>query len=173
MQSRNAIRQRFPSSVEVLDSSSIGGSGIWSNGNSIEIGSRSLLKNGENGAVRVVFATFNQLDQLLEPATSSRYGTANGTAGTDSTCFSPLYFPTKTPNYVRPSITCIVFLRLSPVRQFEGDLCIPWQTRSPRRAPRARFGDIQASAHHQRLFTRVRLLGLPLKRVVKRRLQGR
>lgn len=95
MQSRNAIRQRFPSSVEVLDSSSIGGSGIWSNGNSIEIGSRSLLKNGENGAVRVVFATFNQLDQLLEPATSSRYGTANGTAGTDSTCFSPSLFSDK------------------------------------------------------------------------------
>ena len=66
MQSRNAIRQRFPSSVESLDSSS-----LWSNGDSIEVTSRALLKNGENGAVRVVFATYNQLDQLLGPKVAS------------------------------------------------------------------------------------------------------
>ena len=72
MQSRNAIRQRFPSSVESLDSSS-----LWSNGDSIEVTSRALLKNGENGAVRVVFATYNQLDQLLGPRVASSRMSAN------------------------------------------------------------------------------------------------
>ena len=72
MQSRNAIRQRFPSSVESLDSSS-----LWSNGDSIEVTSRALLKNGENGAVRVVFATYNQLDQLLGPRVTSSRMSAN------------------------------------------------------------------------------------------------
>ncbi len=67
MQSRNAVAQRFPS-VESLDS--------WAHdhGDSIEVSAEALHRsirggsNGNNGgAVRVVFAAYNQLDRLLEP----------------------------------------------------------------------------------------------------------
>lgn len=59
MQSRNTMRQRFPS-VESIES--------WNDhGDAIELASSALLQNGENGAVRVIFSTFNQLDQLLTP----------------------------------------------------------------------------------------------------------
>ncbi|TRY70742.1 hypothetical protein TCAL_12812 [Tigriopus californicus] len=59
MQSRNTMRQRFPS-VESIES--------WNDhGDSIELASSALLQNGDNGAVRVIFSTFNQLDQLLIP----------------------------------------------------------------------------------------------------------
>ncbi len=89
MQSRNAVRQRFPSSVESLDSSS-----LWANGDSIEISSRALLKNGENGAVRVVFATYNHLDQLLEPASpaSSHHSYSRSHSNSTSQSAPPRFF---------------------------------------------------------------------------------
>ena len=60
MQSRNVHRQRFPS-VESIES--------WNDhGDSIELEAESLLQNGDNGAVRVVFATYNELENILYPA---------------------------------------------------------------------------------------------------------
>ena len=59
MQSRNAHRQIFPS-VETIES--------WnSSGDSIILSPEAILQNGNNGAVRVIFTAFNQLDQLLVP----------------------------------------------------------------------------------------------------------
>jgi len=59
MQSRNAHRQIFPS-VETIES--------WtSSGDSIMLSPEAILQNGNNGAVRVIFTAFNQLDQLLMP----------------------------------------------------------------------------------------------------------
>eukprot|EP00095_Tigriopus_kingsejongensis_P003806 maker-scaffold465_size163580-snap-gene-0.18 protein:Tk03806 transcript:maker-scaffold465_size163580-snap-gene-0.18-mRNA-1 annotation:"latrophilin cirl" len=65
MQSRNTLRQRFPS-VESIES--------WNDhGDFIELASSALLQNGDNGAVRVIFSTFNQLDQLLTPRNGSLF----------------------------------------------------------------------------------------------------
>ena len=59
MQSRNVHRQRFPS-VESIET--------WNDlGDSIELEAESLLQNGDNGAVRAVFATYNQLENILQP----------------------------------------------------------------------------------------------------------
>ena len=59
MQSRNAYRQVFPS-VETIES--------WnSSGDQIVLSPEAILQNGNNGAVRVIFTAFNQLDQLLIP----------------------------------------------------------------------------------------------------------
>lgn len=65
MQSRNAHRQVFPS-VETIES--------WpsSIGDSIELSPQAILQNGNNGAIRVIFTAFNQLDQLLIPV-KARY----------------------------------------------------------------------------------------------------
>lgn len=86
MQSRNSHPQRFPS-VESIQS--------WDDhGDYIQLSSQALLKNGkvilagsqnrkrqklsssssplgDNGAVRVIFTTYNQLDQLLKPRNDS------------------------------------------------------------------------------------------------------
>jgi hypothetical protein len=63
MQSRNAHRQIFPS-VETIES--------WaSSGDSIELSPEAILQNGNNGAVRVIFTAFNQLNQLLIPVKSN------------------------------------------------------------------------------------------------------
>merc|ERR550539_2000701 len=60
MQARNTQSQRFPS-VENVE--------MWDNQeDSIELGSQSLLDNSENGAVRIIFATYSEFDQLLIPA---------------------------------------------------------------------------------------------------------
>ena len=60
MQSRNTHRQRFPSVEENISTS-------WtSTGDSVELASQALLANGDNGAVRVVFAAYHQLNRLLE-----------------------------------------------------------------------------------------------------------
>ena len=60
MQARNTQSQRFPS-VENLE--------MWDNQeDSIELASSSLLRNSENGAVRIIFATYNEFDQLLVPS---------------------------------------------------------------------------------------------------------
>ena len=59
MQARNTQSQRFPT-VENLE--------MWDNQeDSIELASSSLLRNSENGAVRIIFATYNEFDQLLVP----------------------------------------------------------------------------------------------------------
>ena len=60
MQARNTHRQRFPS-WDV-------GSSWKSTGDSIELASRALLANGDNGAVRVVFVAYHQLNKLLSMA---------------------------------------------------------------------------------------------------------
>ena len=61
MQARNTQSQRFPTSVEHLET--------WDNQeDSIELASSSLLDNSENGAVRIIFATYNEFDQLLVPS---------------------------------------------------------------------------------------------------------
>ena len=60
MQSRNAYRQVFPS-VEIETES-------WnSSGDLIVLSPEAILQNGNNGAVRVIFTAFTQLDQLLIP----------------------------------------------------------------------------------------------------------
>ena len=60
MQARNTQSQRFPT-VENLE--------MWDNQeDSIELTSQSLLDNSENGAVRIIFATYNEFDQLLIPS---------------------------------------------------------------------------------------------------------
>ena len=60
MQARNTQSQRFPS-VENVE--------MWDNQeDSIELGSQSLLDNSQNGAVRIIFATYSEFDQLLIPA---------------------------------------------------------------------------------------------------------
>ena len=60
MQARNTQSQRFPT-VENLE--------MWDNQeDSIELASSSLLRNSENGAVRIIFATYNEFDQLLVPS---------------------------------------------------------------------------------------------------------
>jgi hypothetical protein len=41
-------------------------------GDSIEIEAESLLQNGDNGAVRAVFATYNQLEAILQPSAQSK-----------------------------------------------------------------------------------------------------
>ena len=67
MQSRNAHRQIFPS-VERIES--------WNgSGDEIILTPEAVLQNGNNGAVRVIFTAFNQLDQLLIPlkTTSGRF----------------------------------------------------------------------------------------------------
>ena len=59
MQARNTLSQRFPS-VENLE--------MWDNQqDSIELSSRTLLDNSQNGAVRIIFATYNEFDELLVP----------------------------------------------------------------------------------------------------------
>ena len=63
MQARNTHRQRFPS-WDI-------GSSWKSTGDSIELASRALLANGENGAVRVVFVAYHQINKLLSMAFSS------------------------------------------------------------------------------------------------------
>ena len=63
MQSRNAHKQIFPS-VETIDT--------WTrSGDSIELSPEAILQNGYNGAVRVIFTAFNELDQLLMPVKSN------------------------------------------------------------------------------------------------------
>ncbi len=63
MQSRNAHRQTFPS-VETIES--------WtSSGDFIELSPEAILQNGNNGAVRVIFTAFNELDQILLPIKSN------------------------------------------------------------------------------------------------------
>ena len=63
MQSRNAHRQIFPYS-ETIES--------WnSSGDSIILSPEAIRQNGNNGAVRVIFTAFNQLDQLLIPIKTS------------------------------------------------------------------------------------------------------
>merc|ERR1719411_898327 len=60
MQARNTQSQKFPT-VENLE--------MWDNQeDSIELASQSLLDNSENGAVRIIFATYNEFDQLLIPS---------------------------------------------------------------------------------------------------------
>ena len=60
MQTRNTRDQRFPT-VENLE--------MWDNQeDSIVLASQSLLDNSENGAVRIIFATYNEFDQLLIPS---------------------------------------------------------------------------------------------------------
>ena len=63
MQSRNTHRQRFPSVEE-----NIAGSSWKSTGDGIELASQALLANGDNGAVRVVFVAYHQLNELLSMA---------------------------------------------------------------------------------------------------------
>ena len=59
MQARNAHKQIFPS-IETTDS--------WTSfGDTIELSPEAIIQNGNNGAVRVIFTAFNQLDQLLIP----------------------------------------------------------------------------------------------------------
>lgn len=63
MQARNTHRQRFPSFEEDITGSS------WkSTGDTIELASQALLANGDNGAVRVVFVAYHQLNKLLSMA---------------------------------------------------------------------------------------------------------
>ena len=65
MQSRNAHRQVFPS-VETIES--------WqSSGDLIILSPESILQNGNNGAVRVIFTAYNQLDQILIPIKNSNH----------------------------------------------------------------------------------------------------
>ena len=60
MQARHTQSQRFPT-VENLEK--------WNNQeDSIELASTSLLDNSENGAVRIIFAAYNEFDQLLVPS---------------------------------------------------------------------------------------------------------
>ena len=60
MQARNTRSQRFPS-VENLE--------MWDDQeDSIELASSSLLRHSENGAVRIIFAAYNEFDQLLVPS---------------------------------------------------------------------------------------------------------
>lgn len=59
MQARNTVSQRFPT-VENLE--------MWdSQQDSILLSSRALRENSENGAVRIIFATYNEFDELLVP----------------------------------------------------------------------------------------------------------
>ena len=63
MQARNTKSQKFPT-VENLE--------MWDNQeDSIELASSSLQDNSENGAVRIIFATYNEFDQLLVPVQRS------------------------------------------------------------------------------------------------------
>lgn len=60
MQARNTQSQKFPT-VENLE--------MWDNQeDSIELTSNALQENSENGAVRIIFATYNEFDQLLVPS---------------------------------------------------------------------------------------------------------
>merc|ERR1719422_1550272 len=60
MQARSTGTQRFPS-VENLE--------MWDGQeDEIELSSSSLLRNSENGAVRIIFASYNEFDQLLLPS---------------------------------------------------------------------------------------------------------
>ena len=60
MQARNTQSQKFPT-VENLE--------MWDNQeDSIELTSTALQENSENGAVRIIFATYNEFDQLLVPS---------------------------------------------------------------------------------------------------------
>ena len=63
MQSRNTHRQSFPSFEE-----DIAGASWTSTGDKIELASQALLANGDNGAVRVVFVAYHQLNKLLSMA---------------------------------------------------------------------------------------------------------
>ncbi len=67
MQAHNAAHQRFPSgeaTIEPWGNGEEDGSG----GDSIELAMRSLLSAGaSDGAVRIVFTAFHQLDRLLSP----------------------------------------------------------------------------------------------------------
>ena len=57
MQSRNTNSQKFPT-VENLE--------MWDNNeDSIELSSEALLQNSDNGAVRVIFTTYNEFEKLL------------------------------------------------------------------------------------------------------------
>merc|ERR1719333_1401001 len=60
MQARSTGTQRFPS-VENLE--------MWEGQeDEIELSSAALQENSENGAVRIIFATYNEFDQLLVPS---------------------------------------------------------------------------------------------------------
>ena len=60
MQARNTQSQKFPT-VENLE--------MWDNQeDSIELTSTALQENSENGAVRIIFATYKEFDQLLVPS---------------------------------------------------------------------------------------------------------
>ena len=65
MQARNAHKQIFPS-IETTET--------WTTfGDKIELSPEAIIQNGNNGAVRVIFTAFNQLDQLLIPI-KGRFG---------------------------------------------------------------------------------------------------
>ena len=65
MQARNAHKQVFPS-IETTET--------WTTfGDRIELSPEAIIQNGNNGAVRVIFTAFNQLDQLLIPI-KGRFG---------------------------------------------------------------------------------------------------
>jgi len=60
MQARTTQNQKFPT-VEHLE--------MWDNQeDSIELTAKALQENSENGAVRIIFASFNEFDQLLIPS---------------------------------------------------------------------------------------------------------
>ena len=60
MQARSTGTQRFPS-VENLE--------MWDGQeDEIELSSAALQENSENGAVRIIFAAYNEFDQLLVPS---------------------------------------------------------------------------------------------------------
>ena len=60
MQARSTGAQRFPT-VENLE--------MWDGQeDEIELSSAALQENSENGAVRIIFAAYNEFDQLLVPS---------------------------------------------------------------------------------------------------------
>ena len=61
MQARETQAQRFPTVMENIE--------MWSHQeDAIELSSIALQENSENGAVRIIFASYNEFDQLLVPS---------------------------------------------------------------------------------------------------------
>jgi hypothetical protein len=66
MQARSTQLQRFPNDVEQLFPNEVQ---LWHDqDDAIELSSAALQENSENGAVRIIFATYNEFDQLLVPS---------------------------------------------------------------------------------------------------------
>ena len=61
MQARNTQSQKFPTQLENMEMSD-------NQDDSIELSRTSLFANSENGAVRIIFASYNEFDQLLVPS---------------------------------------------------------------------------------------------------------